>query len=109
MVVILRRKFIPPLCDMGQDILIQASGLIGKDAEPSGKFDFVKLCMDTCHSVNTVTNINTSYLDLIQLKVDSLTMDEDAMTFILNYERLAPIDLNENSDDIWRLCIEFIS
>lgn len=36
-------------------------------------------------------------------------MDEDAMIYCLNYERIAPIDLNEESNDIWRLSLEFVA
>lgn len=69
---------------MGQDILIQASGKISRDSEPGGKYDFEKLVNDTAHSINPTSNISNSYKDLIQLKVDSLTMDEDAMLYCLN-------------------------
>jgi len=79
MVIVIRRKYIPPLCDMGQDILIQASGKIENDSESTNKLDFCKLTLDTAHSINSIKRNYTIYHDLIQLKVDSLTMDEDTM------------------------------
>lgn len=36
-------------------------------------------------------------------------MDEDAMAYCLNYERLIPVNLNEDKDDIWRLSLEFVA
>jgi len=53
MVVVVRRKYIPPLCDMAQDILIQTSARIDPDTEPTRKYDFCKLTLDTAHAINS--------------------------------------------------------
>lgn len=68
-VIVLRRKFIPPMADSSQDIIVKVSG---------GKYSKF-LCETAADSIYSVGINGEIYLNLLKQKSDALMMDEDAM------------------------------
>mmetsp|Transcript_7364 Transcript_7364/g.18762 ORF Transcript_7364/g.18762 Transcript_7364/m.18762 type:complete len:873 (-) Transcript_7364:30-2648(-) len=82
---LLRREFIPPLCDCAQDI-----SLIFKcPAEQWSQYE-IQLMLQAQLMADSVCSTSTPsvYRELVQAKLDALRFDEDGIEWIGNYQRL---------------------
>jgi len=84
-VTVCRRKFIPPLMDIFQDIICisQTDIKLDEDIDPSGKkYDMLthvhRPAIDSLHSLGKT---NTIYRNIVEEKVNALLMDEEMMNY----------------------------
>lgn len=95
--VMLRRMFIPPLCDMSQDVSV----LIRCPASKGMNYDTHEVLMDECRfiadSIAPLTDIRRSeqlYTGMIQARLDALQFNEDAYNWMKGYAGLEPVHIN---------------
>ena len=79
-VIILRRKFIPPLMDSGQDFYIYCTG-----GEESHRF-----CMNTADSIYTLGISSEVYRAVLAQRCEGLIMDEETAQFYQNTFQIKP-------------------
>merc|ERR1719440_2491520 len=91
--VILRRMFIPPLCETAQDLAV----LIRCPVAAGMAYDTHEVLMDECRyiadSMSPLSNISSKgqlYRSLIQARLDALQFNEDAYIWLKGYASLEP-------------------
>jgi len=95
--VILRRMFIPPLCDLAQDIAV----LIRCPASPNMSFETHEVLLDECRYIadsiaplSTISSKSQLYTPLMQARLDALQFNEDAYCWLQGYADLEPAHSN---------------
>lgn len=86
LIIMLRRKYIPPMLDVFQDIAIVMNGPVieKKDSKTSLEFiGFIRNMADSLYSVNTlhVVSQNSIYRLLVDEKANGLLLDDDTYFF----------------------------
>jgi len=78
--VLLRRKFIPPLMDTFQDILVMTFGTHSTR----------ELNLDVADSIHSKSITNEKYEKVLQQKADALIMDEETAGFYQMHLNIVP-------------------
>jgi len=96
-VVLLRRNFIPPVCDLSQDCCV----LLRCPASHNMLYDTHEVIMDECRyiadSLSPLCDISSPsqlYRTIIQARLDALQYNEDAYTWLKGYVGLDPAHLS---------------
>lgn len=92
--VIFRRKYIPPLCDITQDVAILLRCPSGKKQN-----DLCQVLMDECRFVadslapTSISNAEAKnvYREIIQARLDTLQFNEDGYRWCEGYLKLTPV------------------
>eukprot|EP00747_Dinoflagellata_sp_TGD_P098218 gnl/TRDRNA2_/TRDRNA2_167378_c0_seq2.p1 gnl/TRDRNA2_/TRDRNA2_167378_c0~~gnl/TRDRNA2_/TRDRNA2_167378_c0_seq2.p1 ORF type:complete len:939 (+),score=174.64 gnl/TRDRNA2_/TRDRNA2_167378_c0_seq2:112-2928(+) len=88
--ILLRREYIPPLCDTSQDIAI----LLRCPAVPGITYETCEVLIDECRfiadSVAPVPSGNEVYREIIQAKLDALQFNEEAYRWLEGHLKLTP-------------------
>lgn len=79
-VIFLRRKFIPPLMDSGQDFIIQCVG-----GENSKHF-----CSETADSIYTLGMSNETYKPVLEKKCEALIMNDETIEYYQKKFKIEP-------------------
>ena len=95
LIIILRRKFIPPMLDVFQDIAIVMNGpdLKKKDQETSNEYiTYLRDMADSLYSVNTlhITEGKSIYDNLIKEKANGLLLDDETYFFYQYNKEIKP-------------------
>jgi len=95
--ILLRRMFIPPLCDLAQDIAV----LIRCPASSGMNYDTHEVLMDECRYIADsiapmceVSATNQLHQKLIQARLDALQFNEDGYLWLKGHVGLEPIHTN---------------
>lgn len=92
--VLFRRKYIPPLCDISQDVAVLLRCPAGKR-----KNDLCQVLLDECRFVadslapNSVSNADPKnvYREIVQARLDTLQFNEDGYRWCEGYLKLSPV------------------
>eukprot|EP00811_Abedinium_folium_P017076 NODE_259_length_3271_cov_12.554389.p1 GENE.NODE_259_length_3271_cov_12.554389~~NODE_259_length_3271_cov_12.554389.p1 ORF type:complete len:877 (-),score=245.33 NODE_259_length_3271_cov_12.554389:243-2873(-) len=92
--IILRREYIPPLCDMAQDIAVLLRCGAQKQLNHTTcevLLDEARFVADSLASTSDVTAPNHVYRLIIQARLDALQFNEDAFRFLEGQLGLVPV------------------
>jgi len=93
--ILLRRQYVPPLCDTAQDIVIQVKSpryVVDEGKVTEGELE--RTARLTADSFSTSTGVMTQpqlvYRDFIQAKLDALLYSEEALSWLASCLHLKP-------------------